>query len=48
MGLASNAKSFFEFPHGMVQLLLGACLVVFALCYSQSGTASIPSDVLFR
>jgi membrane associated rhomboid family serine protease len=48
MGSARNAKSFFEFPHGMVQLLLGACLVVFALCYSQAGTASIPSDVLFR
>ena len=48
MRLAGSAKSFFEFPHGMVQLLLGACLVVFALCYSQSGAASISSELLFR
>jgi membrane associated rhomboid family serine protease len=48
MRLANGAKSFFEFPHGMVQLLLGTNLVIFALCYSQSGMTSIPSEVLFR
>ena len=46
--IGGQRKGFFEFRTGMVQLLLGACLVVFAVCYSQSGAASIPSEILFR
>ena len=38
----------FEIPHGMVQLLLGASIAVFALCISRSGTANISPEILFR
>jgi rhomboid protease GluP len=41
-------KSFFEFPRGMAQLLVGVNVIVFALCLSQSGTADIATDILVR
>ena len=46
--MSSRAKSLFEFPRGMAQLLVGANIVVFALCVSQSSTAEISLDVLLR
>src|SRR5215471_13753599 len=46
--MSSRAKSLFEFPRGMAQLLVGANIVVFALCVSQSSTAEIALDVLLR
>jgi len=43
-----NTSGFFEAPYGMVQLLLGVSVAVFALCTLQSGLASIPAEMLFR
>jgi membrane associated rhomboid family serine protease len=46
--MSSRAKSLFEFPRGMAQLLVGANIIVFALCVSQSSTAEISLNVLLR
>ena len=43
-----NRWRLFEVPHAAVYLLLIANVVVFGLCLSQSGTAVISADVLFR
>src|SRR5262245_52217196 len=43
-----NTTGFFEAPYGIVQLLLGVNVAVFALCTLQSGLASIPAEMLFR
>jgi hypothetical protein len=32
----------------MVQLLLGVNLIVYGLCYAQSGTGEIADDILLR
>lgn len=39
---------FFEIPHATVYLLVVANIVIFGLCLLYSGSASIPTDVLFR
>jgi len=39
---------FFASPHAAVYLLIGANIVVFALCAWQSGGDAIPGELLFR
>ena len=46
--MSSRARGFFEFPRGMAQLLVGVNVIVFAICWSQSGTANIATDILLR
>ena len=47
----SNYRSgagFFEIPHAAVYLLITGNIAVYLLCLSQSGTAAIPPELLFR
>src|SRR5215470_10674729 len=46
--MAGGTRSFFESPRGIAQLLVGANIIIFALCVSQSSTAEIALDVLLR
>jgi rhomboid protease GluP len=46
--MAGGTRSFFEFPRGIAQLLVGANIIIFAFCVSQSSTAEIALDVLLR
>jgi rhomboid protease GluP len=43
----SNTRRIWEIPSGMAQLLLGANVLIFALCWSRSGAATISTDILF-
>jgi rhomboid protease GluP len=46
--LTKFEQPIFEAPGGMVQLLLGVNLIVYGLCYAQSGTGEIADDILLR
>jgi rhomboid protease GluP len=46
--LSKFEQPIFEAPGGMVQVLLGVNLIVYGLCYAQSGVGEIGDDVLLR
>jgi membrane associated rhomboid family serine protease len=46
--LTKFEQPIFEAPGGMVQFLLGANLIVFGICFAQSGTTDIPAEILLR
>jgi len=46
--MANGREGFFASPHAAVYLLIGANIVVFALCAWQSGGDAIPGELLFR
>ena len=48
MSLFQIDRRFFESPHPAVLVLMTINVVVYAICVSQSGTANIPTGLLFR
>jgi membrane associated rhomboid family serine protease len=46
--LTKFEQPIFEAPGGTVQVLLGVNLIVYSLCYAQSGAGEIGEDVLLR
>jgi membrane associated rhomboid family serine protease len=48
MNAYRNGRGFFEIPQTAVYLLIAANIVVFGLCFNQSGTGVISTALLFR